>query len=278
MTILGVDFASVDSNRRRDYKAAFAAGVRFVILRGSYHRWADAVAHDADDVRAAGAVFGTYLFPDMSANAPSAAAQMEVLHKAVPLERGVDLPPTIDVEFPGGIAKTGRTRAQLLKFVHELVDAAVISFGVMPMLYTSGRVWDGTDEDSLHAPPTPELTACPLWLARYPIASRQSAVLAAKVVDSLPWPPVPRSWGLGDVWIHQYQGDAINFPGFDHTVDINRWNVGLPTGERAEWVRNRINARTEEPTVDAIKRFQRARGLVPDGIVGPKTFATLAWA
>ena len=61
--IIGLDYASVDGNKKPDLAAAYKAGARFAFVRGAYGAWSDPTAkRDADDVRESGMVFGAYLF------------------------------------------------------------------------------------------------------------------------------------------------------------------------------------------------------------------------
>jgi GH25 family lysozyme M1 (1,4-beta-N-acetylmuramidase) len=283
---LGVDIASVDGNKPVDWGAAKVAGVCFAIFRGTYSTWADPTWKlEADRARAVGIIVGTYLFPVMDKTAPSAELQVGAFIKAVgPLALG-DLPPTLDIEFPGGTAKTGHTRDELLVWIWEAVSALRKAYGIWPMLYTSARVWDGEDADSLNQDASKvdssELINCPLWLARYPFATRLAPVLGDRA-EALPLPPVPKLWrDPTNVWIHQYQGDAIKLPGFTATEDLNRF-FGLSQGskgERVKWIQKRLRITQDGDfgpgTKNAVESYQRVNKLVPDGIVGPKTFAYL---
>jgi len=291
---LGIDIASVDKNKLVDWTAAKAAGVRFAIFRGTYITWADPTwKKEADRAREAGITVGAYMFPVMDKTAPSAKDQVAAFAKATGATYKLgDLPPTLDVEYSQGIAKTGRTRAELLAWVREAVEELKKLFGIKPMLYTSKRVWDGEDKDSLNVDalgtPTPDLLECPLWLARYPYAYHKDAVGdeadEKSVVENLPKPPVPAAWvDNTNVWIHQYQGDAIHLPGFSNTVDLNRFfdlRKGSK-GERVKWMQKKLHIVADgdfgPATLNAVESFQRVNKLIPDGIVGPKTFAYLCW-
>lgn len=298
MGFIGVDVASVDGNKLIDWAAAKAAGCRFAIIRGSYVTWKDPTfRRECDRARAAGIIVGAYLFPVMGVSAPPAATQIQSFVASVGQLTNRDLPPTLDVEFPGGIAKTGRTRKELLQWVREAINGLRTAYGVAPMIYTSARVWDGEDSDSLDADrnglgePSPELLECPLWLARYPYKTRIPAIgdtpAERLTVDGLPWPPVPKAWGDADnVWIHQYQGDAIQFPGFSSTADLNRFHpiaIGYK-GERVRWLQRRLRMIEGTPGVfelathEALGEFQRDNGLTPDHVLGPATFAALCWS
>lgn len=292
--MIGVDYASVDQNIRPDTSAAKAAGVGFAVIRGSYSDWADPTwRRDADAWRAAGVPVGGYLFPVLS---ELPAPQVAAFDRGSDLGPG-DLPPVLDVEFPGGIAKTGLSRDELLKRVLDFVKAMQDRFSVAPMIYTSARVWDGEDADALDADRHgfgalhSTMKECPLWLARYPYKTRIQAVgdtaEERKVVDALPWPTVPKAWGdQGNVWIHQYEGDAVKLAGFSATVDLNRFRTLRhgDSGERVRWLQRRLKMAEGTPGVfddatdDAVREFQARAGLVADGIVGVMTFARVAWA
>jgi hypothetical protein len=293
--ILGLDRASVDGNKVRNYPVARAAGFSFAFVRGSYERWADpSFAADVDEIRAAGMVAGAYAFPLPGAGHPTAREQMRVFGRANPIRRG-DMPPVLDVEFPRGIASTGLSRPELLRWVLEAADELQEIFGVAPMIYTSRRVWDGEDQDALDADgrvvaaagvglgsvAALALAHCPLWLAQYHVGYRQPAKLDA----SPPWPPTPAAWGEGNHWVHQEQGDATGVPGFSSTIDLNRFRPMYlgETGPRVRWIQQRLGLVEGAPgvcdsvTCDAIAEYQAAVGLEADRVIGPRTFARLAW-
>jgi len=288
---LGIDIASVDENKPVNWFEAKKAGVKFAIFRGTYSTWADPTWQiEAVRARMAGLIVGAYLFPVMGKTSPSAKEQIAAFVKSVGSLLPTDLVPTLDVEFPGGIAKTGKSREELLAWVREAVVALRDAYKAYPMIYTSARVWDGEDTDSLDADglgiPTPELLNCPLWLARYPYARKINAQDIPSIVDNLPTPPVPKAWGdATNVWIHQYQGDAIHLEGFSSTVDLNRFfdlRLNCRSGERVKWLQRKLGVTNVDgvfgPKTDATLRvWQASVGLVSDGIVGPSTFAMLCW-
>lgn len=286
---LGIDIASVDKNKHIDWAAARASGCQYAVMRGTYITWADPTwSREADRARAEGLTVGPYLFPVMNRDAPEPEAQVAAFRHAVGPLSNKDLPPAFDVEFRHGIAATGRTRRQLLEWIRAAVAALKGTYGVPPILYTSARVWDGEDTDALDVDglgvPTPELVECPLWLARYPYKEDIEAVTRPATVDSLQLPPVPKAWvDATNVWIHQYQGDARKLPGFDSTVDLNRFFhlTRGAKGERVRWLQRKLAISVDGDfgvdTHEAVIRFQHEHELVADGIVGPKTFARLCW-
>ncbi len=282
--MIGVDYASVDGDAQPDRPVAIAAGVRFAFIRASYAKWQDPTcARDRDHLRAAGVTFGAYLFPLFSAADPSPEDQIAAFVAGAGIERGRDLPPVLDLEFPGkGIAQTGHSRAELVPLIARFVAALVKAYGVQPMLYSSARVLDDTDADCLAGTADATLAACTLWLARYAIATRQNGRLDA---DGVPLPPLPRIAGAM-LWCHQYQGDAMKVPGFSATVDLDRWfPLGIgETSARTQWVQRRLGpvsvltpGANDAAMASAVKAYQAKRGLAADGVIGPATFARLAW-
>lgn len=296
MAFIGIDYASVDENSKPDWFAAKSAGCRFVILRGTYSTWADPIyKRDSAAIRAAGITLGAYMFPVIGKDKPSAKEQVDAFVKSVGPLTNKDLPPILDVEFPGGIAKTGMDRKALLAWVMEAFAALKQMYGIASMAYTSARVWDGEDSDSLDADkngfgkPDPILLECPLWLARYSYPTRVDAVGDTKdeqlTVDGLPWPPVPKAWGdYTNVWIHQYQGDGLQFPGFDKTTDMNRFHLLQQgdTGDRVKWVQRRLGVKEtglfDSAMVKDVKDWQYANNLRVDALIGPASFAALSWS
>lgn len=270
---LGIDIASVDGNKPIDWVKAKRAGVEFAIFRATYKIWADPTwSSECERARAEGITVGAYLFPVMDLTAPSCQDQCAVFRTAISGEaRPGDLPPTLDVEFPGGITRTQRTRSDLLRWIAEAIETLR-----SPMIYTSARVWDGTDTDSLAAPGTgwPD---CPLWLSRYPFKVR----IPPQDGRHLALPPVPAAWGSGNIWIHQYQGDCVGFPGFSATVDLNKF-IPCSFGDRGckvQWVQRRLGITDDGaygPATQAqVRAFQTVHNLPASGNVDVATFAYL---
>lgn len=289
MTIKGIDFAGIDKVAA-DWDAAKAAGIRFAIFRDSIGMYDDPTDDkNLDAVRARGIVAGAYLMMLPTKNGPGYKAQVDVFARGQRVRPG-DFPPVLDVEFSGGIAATGMTRGEILAWIRGAVEYIRQVFKVAPMIYTSKRVWDGEDADSLDADrlgavAALELTDCPLWLARYPVGYRKPPLSNAQI-DATPWPPTPAAWGEGNHWIHQIQGDSVGLPGFGRSsIDINRFRLMSEgeTGRRVAWAQKKLRMAEGTPGVfdrvmsSEVQRFQRSKGIDPDGIVGPITFAWLAW-
>lgn len=308
-TALGFDDASVDGNDAPNYKALQRVGVTFAYKRVTFGMSRDsAFQRDWQAMADNGIVRGAYIMPSMKKGAdPEAqiAFAASAITAAGGLVKGKDLPVALDVEFPKGIAATGMTRLECLDWIDKAVQSMVTNFGHLPMIYTSARVWDGQDDDSLDASrvPMPDLTDCPLWLARYPYKYKLPAHYLPEERDGLATPAVPRELGdQSDVWIHQYQGDSQGLPGIVRTTgvgagkvtrpgqcDLNRFfylsRATDPDGsERVKWLRKKLRIATDtsggrwdDELERALREFQSIRALGGDGIVGPVTFAALAW-
>jgi V8-like Glu-specific endopeptidase/GH25 family lysozyme M1 (1,4-beta-N-acetylmuramidase) len=285
--ILGLDTASIAENKNPNWaKAKSEAQIRFAIIRSNYCTYPDRVfARDWPKIKDAGMVRGAYLFLCFPSRkhpkVPDPAAQAKALIKKVGrLEEG-DLPPSLDVEFPGiGRRETGMTARQCLDGVRAAWKVLRDAYGVAPIVYTSARVWK-EDLDNLAAP---DLADSPLWLARYPFKTGP-AVIDARVSKLNP-PPVPPPWGdKTNWWIHQYQGDAVRLPGFPSgNVDLNRFNPMRPgaTGDRVKWVQRRLgiapNGKFDSAMEQALRAFKNRKGLGGDSYVDVRTFAYLCWS
>jgi lysozyme len=284
--LFGLDTASVAGNKNPDWVKAKAGGpISFAIIRSNYGTATDSVfARDWPKLKQAGLVRGAYLFlrfPRGNKSAPTpekqAAAAIDTIGD---LEDG-DLPPTVDVEFPGkGRVETGLSARACLDGVRAAWEVLRSHYGVAPIVYTSARVW----RDDLGNAPADDLTDSPLWLARYFFKPGPAARDASAFDGGTRDPPVPPPWGdAANWWIHQYQGDAVKFPGLPTgNVDMNRFNVALrgARGARVRWLQRRLgvvaNGRFDAATESAVRDFQDDNDLVSDGIIGPRTFAYLA--
>jgi GH25 family lysozyme M1 (1,4-beta-N-acetylmuramidase) len=287
--IFGIDTASVAGNTNVSWTRAKAEGpISFAILRAAWGTSKDSFFQSEwDSLESAGLVAGAYLFlrfkTERFGPAPAPAQQVQTYLDVVDqrLEPQRDLPPIIDVEFPGkGRIETGLTAAQLLDGVRDAWQRLASHFGVAPIIYTSGRVWR-EDLDDL---PAPDLVDSALWLARYPFDKNLPAVRDPVRASELA-PQVPSPWADPQTWfIHQYQGDAVQMPGFPTgNVDMNRFHVASKgdDGGHVRWIQRRLgvteNGVFDDATQAAVRALQTSAGLVVDGIVGPRTFVRLAW-
>lgn len=289
----GIDYASVDGQTPPNWNMFQRAGGSFAFLRASfaYHVSSDmtwALAPDPTFERdwagmknVNGLVRGAYMGPDVSAT-QSAAEQVSVFAKSVAdcggLRPGIDFPPCLDIEFPFGIKGTGLSTAGCLTWIREAVSAMKKAFGVNPIIYTSGRVWNDTDTDCLGNPPAPDLVSCPLWLARYAYKSREPAVLPPVAVMI----PVPTPWG--DQWIaHQAQGDALGVPGFSSTTDIDRLRTAAlgQTGGHVLLAQQKLGITADGDfgpnTQGAVRAYQTAQKLPDTGQLDLQTIVSLLW-
>jgi peptidoglycan hydrolase-like protein with peptidoglycan-binding domain len=294
--LLGIDYASVDDNGPPNWtlaKQPSADGSRltFVIVRAAYGNWVDtAFLRDWNGIKTAGLVRGPYLYPrykngqgDLMSIASQIAALKLAIDKAGGLVPFKDLPPALDIESGGSPTAFGESAETALAWYRELWNAMRTTFGVIPMIYTSGRVW----LEDLDNQMAPDLATSPAWLAkpwpwktRTPVQRDISKAFSGGAYD----PVVPIPWGGGNWWIHQYQGDGTGWPGFNRAVDCNRFNLmklGVPNGARVSWVQRRVGTTPDGifgPKTDAaVKAFQTKHGLTADGIIGPLTFAPLCW-
>ncbi len=279
MTAIGVDYASVDDNAPPDFAAAKAAGARFVIPRRSISGapfldpcW----VRDAPDIRKAGLKRTAYLFicyPKDGVATPLPEDQAKAFIDYVKLEPFVDYPPMIDVEQESTL-DANAMYLWTLRVARTLRSA----YGVWPGMYTSARVWAEYLDD--HA--TGELGNCPPWIAKpWPWHVNTPAHL-----DGAPGyaPTLVPELGTNNYWLYQYQGDAVDFPGFTKTVDISRFHsIGKgATGANVVWLQKRLGITADgifgAGTENAVKSLQSRYGLAADGIVGPGTFAPVAWS
>jgi GH25 family lysozyme M1 (1,4-beta-N-acetylmuramidase) len=283
--IFGVDTSGVAGVGTANWLAAKAAvPLGFAILRSNYGETTDSVfAQNWPLLKAAGLVRGAFLFlrfPRNGVAAPEPAAQARAMIATVADLSPDDFPPCVDIEFPaGGRGETGLTASECLDSLRVCCAVLKEHYNVTPLIYTSARVWK-EDLDNL---PARDLAESPLWLARYPFAAGKAVYDPAAFAVGRLDPPVPLPWGDA-WWIHQYQGDAVELPGFEvGKVDMNRFN-GLSagsTGDRAKWVQSRLGLAPtgliDATTEAAIRAFQAQNGLNADGVVGPRTFARLCW-
>ena len=280
--IFGIDVASVDGNAVVNWSLAKSKGaLSFAIPRATYGSYVDPYFRSTwANLQKLNILSGAYLFlrfPYRGVLPDKPEDQVSAFIKAVGLlHNSLCFPPCLDIEFPGrGMRDTGLTIAQAMDWIQRAWHGLANAYGTPPIIYTSARVW-AEDLKNISAD---ELTESPLWLARYAYQARVQAQLNI----SLPDPPVPVPWGQDNWWIHQYQGDAINYPGFPKTVDLNRFNP-LLFGEkslRVSWVQRKLNLLDDgnfgAVTLGTLKDFQKSEGLLVDGVIGPRTFAELCW-
>jgi len=297
--IFGLDTASAGGRKNPNWVRAKAEGaISFAIIRANWGVGEDRFFKgNWPKIKDAGIVRGAYMFlrfphPKYGMKAPDPVSQARAFIKTVGNPDKSDLPPSLDVEFPGdkryprrgGREVTGMTAEQLLDGVRAAWKVLKAYYGVAPIIYTSERVW----RENLCNLRAPDLVESPLWLARYykGFGSGPARRDAGAFADGRKDPPVPPPWGDSrNWWIHQYQGDAVRLPGFPTgNVDMNRFNTMLKgeTGNRVKWVQRRLgiaqNGRFDDAIERALRAFQKKKGLVSNGVIDPQTFAYLCWS
>lgn len=268
------DYASVDEDARPNFAAfkSFGGGaaiVRAVYTYGSLVKVDPTPARDRDAAVKAGLVWGQYLILGWHADVEAQVA-------AMPDPLPGDMPPFLDIEFPGlkGRSDTGLTAEAALARCQLAYELLLKRFPVVG-IYTSERVWR---EDLSSLASTLGRTA-PLWLkTAYAYRVHNPPHLEARGQVG----PLPRPWlvdGSPRAWIHQFQGDAIQVPGFSTTVDLSEFlTLTGVTDPRVPWVAEQL-ARHNTPIADGfgltVQQFQSANGLDSDGMIGARTFAAL---
>lgn len=305
---VGVDYASVDGNEPPDFELAKReGGLAFVYLRRSYSyqtHCGGVLAHDpvyerdAARARAAGLVVGAYLAASFSAKAQSATEQVANFEVAGGEVLPGDLPVVLDVEFSGrGIQDTNLSKREVFQLVLEYVKLLRAKHQTVA-IYTSHVQWH--DDNGLSGPDSRDLDDVVLWQktpyprkARLPYLRSTWKLPHAGVSTSDPYDywRVPIPWERNRPWLQQGDGDVTDFPGFNHTVDVDGFyplsksTAGFADASRIFWMQRqliRLGSASVVPTglwsdttQTAIISFQKQRDLVPDGVVGVKTYAAL---
>lgn len=277
MATIGIDIASVDGNGTPDWAAAQQQGhLRFVGLRAvqglTKDPWYPTYVNQLD---ARGIPHFPYLI--MTPNLGTPEDQAATALKTIGTLNNHYFPLALDVEGD----RRGLTAAQWLDWVERAKKVIQDALGVPPLLYTSHTYWvDPVGMDNL---PAPKLADCTGWWKYYPWPTRSPAVYDPAIIDKLSPPPAPPPFG--NAWIlQQDQGDALGYPGFKSTTDMDRLNVQKQgdSNDSVKWIQRRLPGLTVDgvfgpKTTDAVKAFQTAKKLTADGIVGLDTTQLLAW-
>jgi hypothetical protein len=282
----GIDYAGIDENRAPDFAKARAAGVTFCIRKAVQSPYGQdhGLFVEWPAIAAAGIVRGAYLFPDLKPGAATPTVQVDAMVNALKMAGGLgpdDLAPAMDVEFPGG--HLPRPIAACVEFLHELATVMRDAFGCWPLLYTSARVWDGSDTDALRQPASWLPASCPLWVKTGYVHQAGTKYSTAAPTGR---PKMPFGWSIAPspgAWIQQWDGDQRGVPGMSSTVDINRFiglNRASSVGDtRVAWVNRKLGVSDvywTDATDAKLAAFQRDCGLVADADIGPRTFARLS--
>ncbi len=282
-TFFGVDTAGGENQNADWLRAKAQVPIDFAIIRASGGGGPDHNFRPTwPKLKDAGLVRGAYLFlvfPRQGGWPSSPVTQARAFIKTVGNLDDGDLAPTLDVEADTW-QNTGMKPPQLLEGVRAAWKTLSDYYGVPPIIYTSRRVW----VEVLGNLPAPDLAESPLWVKDYPYKLRTPAhydpqPFAGGRLD----PRMPAPWGdAANWWIHQYQGDALQLPGFVRTVDMNRFNTTVrgATGDRIRWVQRRLgipqSGAFDAATEQALRAFQGKKGIDADGVINPRTFAYLS--
>jgi peptidoglycan hydrolase-like protein with peptidoglycan-binding domain len=178
-------------------------------------------------------------------------------------------------------SRRGLTAAQRLGWIIRAKRVVEETIGVPPLLYSSRTYW--TDPAGLNNLPAPALADCLGWWKYWINPVNAPANYDPAYVDQLPPPPAPPPWG-SQFGIQQYAGDAVHFPGFKSTVDLDRLHVQQQgaTGDSVKWIQRRLPGLILDgifgpATTAAVKTFQTQKKVTADGVVGLETFQLLAW-
>ena len=284
--IIGVDYASPDGNAPPNFAVAKQAGVRFAIVRAVYGRslsptpgpYLDPTwARDQHAILAAGLKRSAYLFlcfERTGSTTPTPEAQANAFADYVSLLPHRDFVPMIDVEEASDVMSPSEMHAWIVRAAQVLA----LRYGAWPGMYTSNRVW----QENLQGQPAGELARCPLWIAKpWPWQPGQPAQLNG--APNYQPTTISQFGDRTNWWAYQFQGDAKGVPGFSSTADLSRFHVVRrgDQGTIVSWVQHRVATRVDgifgPNTEAAVKAAQATYGLARDGIVGPDTFAALAW-
>lgn len=277
MATIGIDIASVDGNGTPSWQIAIQqGGLRFVGLRAvegvTPDPWYPTYRTQLDAI---GLPNFPYLI--MTPNLDTPEAQANKALDVVGTLNNHYFPLALDVEGN----RNGLSAAQWLDWVTRAYDVIKAAIGVPPLLYTSHEYWiDLAGMDNL---PAPQLADCLGWWKYWPGPVDAPADYNPTYVDGLSPPPAPPPFG--DAWgIQQYAGDAIKYPGFKSTTDMDRLNVQRQgaQGDSVKWIQRRlpniaVDGDFGPETAGAVRTFQTQKKIAADGIVGLDTTQLLSW-
>ncbi len=277
MATLGCDLASVDGNGNPNWTAAQqSGGLRFVGVRAAYGLTPDPSYPTYRRQLDAG---GLPNFPYLLL-IPGLASPEDQVDQAIATVGTLNqtyFPLALDVEGD----RRGLSAMAWRDWVVRARTRVRSTIGVEPLIYTSSVYW--SDPAGMAGLPAPELADCPGWWKYWPYPTRSPAVYDPAVVDQLSTPPAPTPWGTQWI-IQQYQGDALGYPGFRATVDLDRIHVQRPgdQGDSVRWIQKRLPTLAVDGvfgprTTDAVKAFQAQHKVAIDGVVGLDTVQLLAW-
>jgi peptidoglycan hydrolase-like protein with peptidoglycan-binding domain len=277
MATIGIDIASIDGNATPDWTIARQQGhLQFVGLRAAEgltpDTWYPTYRRQLDAI---GVPHFPYLLLTANLDTPENQAQKAL--DVVGTLNSHYFPLALDVEG----SRRGLTADQWLGWIIRAKRVIKETIGVPPLLYSSRTYW--VDPAGLNNLPAPELTECLGWWKFWQLPPNSPANYDPTSINQLPPPPIPPPWQT-QFGIHQYQGDALHYPGFKSTVDLNRLHVQRQgdAGDGVKWIQQRLPALVVDgvfgpKTDNAVKTFQTQKKITVDGIVGLETLQLLAW-
>jgi hypothetical protein len=277
MATQGPDLASQDQNGTPNWTVAQQQGhLRFAGLRAAFGMTAD--PWYATYRRQLDAL-GIPNFPYLAIHPEEGTfeAQAKNVLAIVGTLNNHYFPLALDIEG----ARNGLSAKQWLDGVTTVYRVVSDALGVPPLAYTSEVYW--VDPDGMNNLPAGELANCVPWWKWWPYPVGSQAVYDPLAIDRLPAPPSPPPW-KGSWVLTQQQGDAINYPGFRSTVDLNHVHVQRPgdTGASVKWIQSHFPTLVIDgvygPKTEAeVRALQTRHKITVDGITGLDTSQLLSW-
>lgn len=255
--IVGIDYAGIDGG----HVTPAQTGAKFAYVRASGGMRDDPTWRRDRDAWAKIATAGAYHWLAWHRD-PVAQAHRFIASAGE--RRPGELPFALDVEADSAAA-LHMTPDECLAHAETCLRELLDHYGCVAV-YTSARVW----MDVMGNARSPLFASCPLWL-KVPYAWRARNLPHFESVPS--FYTLPNPWRLSGAWILQFQGDAVGLPGTLSTVDLNTF---LPPPAQAIDMLQRAGITSSyQSFASRVRVFQKMRGLVVDGVIGPKTFAAL---
>jgi lysozyme len=252
MSIRGIDVS--DYNGSINWQNVARDGITFAFIKATEGRSLVASSFNTNwkAAKDAGIVRGAYHFflPDRTPQ-----EQADIFLQTVKLEPG-DLPPVLDIEVMRGL-DAGKVIDGMIKWL-DIIEQKT---GILAIIYTYPGFWDSLGSKGF--------TAHPLWIAHYTNAEQ---------------PIIPGGWRDWVFWQFTDQGKVNGITG---VADVNIF-YSIQLGNQGEKVRaiqsrlsqkgfysGEVDGNFGQQTLTAVMNFQKAQGLVNDGIVGMKTWGYL---
>jgi GH25 family lysozyme M1 (1,4-beta-N-acetylmuramidase) len=196
--VAGFDISHYQSSSY-DFKGAYSAGARFVIIKateGTDYKDPGFSAH-YEGATSAGFIRGAYHFAHPDSSAGSTQAQYFHSNGGGWSKDGITLPGMLDIEYnPSGSTCYGLSQSSMTAWIKSFVDEYHSLTGRYPLIYSTANWWSectGNTND-FH-------TTCPLVLADY---------------NSSPG-TIPGGWPFQTIWqyndSYKYGGDSDTFNG-----------------------------------------------------------------